>query len=99
MQWRTNILFYLSSSCQPPAGPDGARLLLDELRALETQVAAPPSGKNGTVLFLKGGVLAVVGMTIAAEVGLRGAAADVEDRRTSARPRPHNPELRQAACR
>jgi hypothetical protein len=44
-----------------------ARLPLDELRTLERQVAEIPPDRNGTLPFLKDGMLAVIRAAIAAE--------------------------------
>lgn len=46
------------------------RLSIEELRALEAQVAGQPPDKNGTLSFLKDGMLVVIRAAIAAEVAL-----------------------------
>ena len=50
--------------------PDDARLSIEDLPALEAQVAAQPADDRGAMLFLKEGVLAVIRAAIAAEVEL-----------------------------
>lgn len=47
-----------------------SRLPIDELHALEAQVAALPAAENGTLPFLKDGMLAVIRAAIAAEAEL-----------------------------
>lgn len=47
---------------------DDARLTIEELRALEAQVAAQPADERGTLVFLKDGMLAVIRAAIASEI-------------------------------
>jgi hypothetical protein len=47
-----------------------SRLSLPELRTLEAQVCEQPAGPDGTVAFLKDGILAVIRSAIAAEAEL-----------------------------
>jgi hypothetical protein len=45
-----------------------ARIPIEDLRTLEAQVVAQPASENGTLLFLKDGMLAGIRAAIAAEV-------------------------------
>lgn len=50
--------------------PDEPRLPIQILRALEAQIAAQPADENGTLRFLKDGMLAIIRAAIAAETEL-----------------------------
>jgi hypothetical protein len=50
--------------------PPSPRLPVDDLKALERQVAETPSDRDGTLPFLKDGILAVIRAAIAAEEAL-----------------------------
>ena len=63
-------LFPVCSPWQHPLMRDQARLSIDELRALEAQVVARPADEQGTLPFLKDGMLAVIRAAIAAETEL-----------------------------
>lgn len=61
--------------CSPQPGyaaamPDDNRLSVEDLRAVERQVAAVPADRDGTLLFLKDGMLQVIRTAIAAETEL-----------------------------
>ncbi len=61
-----NLLFAFRSLCQHWRMPADSPLSLTELRALEGQVQREPAAANGTLPFLKDGMLAVIRTTIEA---------------------------------
>ena len=50
--------------------PDDVRLPIEDLRAIQRQIEAAPAAGDGTLLFLKDGMLQVIRAAIAAETEL-----------------------------
>jgi hypothetical protein len=60
------FLFAICSLCQHPPTPADSPFTLADLRTFEAKVCQQSANPNGTLLFLKGGMLAVIRTAIAA---------------------------------